>query len=968
MQTALDTLVDFSTIEVGYGVKRYGGIRQAILWAQNFTPGVPEDDIPFYHTIQVQAENDIESGQLENPVFRHPTRNEIFVQANLAMCYGAKGIMYFLIMTSTPNQSSSGRASYGLFETHGQFGDIIQDPADIQCRNSKYNYVKELNNDISLIEDELLTLTWIDAFSLHQDQIQSEYIEQVSSYDLGGTPDPPDETFVELGLFKKTTEFSSNILDYFMLVNRRGLETESRDIFVDYNNTLGTQYVNWSVIDIATGDYWSGLADNSFTVRLEPGKGKLFSLESTVIGGGSLFYDEVIQSDIELKRDLVIESGITLTVNTDYHCYGNIIMKDGAQLKTTENGKLNFYNGKKIEVEGSSTCLIYSSSANKLELDFTAPHHTNGINVKPDGSLVIFDCVVKNARVGVTVNSGASWFEVNNVDFENCLDICINVTGPLFASSIINGNTFLNPNFAIYIVNVDDIYIMENVIQNSNAGIYLSNVTNPEIINNAITSTLNTMPGIFLESCSGIIRGNFISGHTNGIHLGNSSPDIGGNEITNNLYHGIYIGIGSLPNMEASLYQNPPIFYALSGYNDIIENGGTTTGGPPDNDGSEIYFYSSNALMSKGCNNICDDRSPGGERPPYNTKLLMNGSSLGGQIEVYAERNYWCDNSLYPLEERFGDLIVYYEPELIEPCPFPQGGGSGEEMLLTTSGGEVIDTIYSIDREVGTITNTELLYASAEGKFIYSEYDEAEADYNQIVSGNEPIDVKLKAYQRLYEIGKLNSKPVSYFNSLYNEYSSLSQSAEDSLTAKILTQLGSLSLIGGEEIIPAVEEFDYIVQNNSGSEEAIYAEIDALTAALLIQGGDSTLSKSTAANYVLDNNGYYTRVTDILIKNFGAEIFAQEEELLPKEYTLYQNYPNPFNPVTTIKYDLPNNGNVSLIVYDILGRKVKTLINRNQNPGRHEVSWDASSVASGIYIYQLRASDYVDTKKMILLK
>jgi hypothetical protein len=105
IQDRLDWLINFDYGSPGYGVEKYRGIRQAILWAQNWTPNDPADDVPFYHTIQVQAENWVKSGQLINDGrrYRLPTRNEIFVQAYLATCYGAKGIMYFVIMTDTPS-------------------------------------------------------------------------------------------------------------------------------------------------------------------------------------------------------------------------------------------------------------------------------------------------------------------------------------------------------------------------------------------------------------------------------------------------------------------------------------------------------------------------------------------------------------------------------------------------------------------------------------------------------------------------------------------------------------------------------------------------------------------------------------------------------------------------------------------------------------------------------------------------
>jgi hypothetical protein len=91
-------------------------------------------------------------------------------------------------------------------------------------------------------------------------------------------------------------------------------------------------------------------------------------------------------------------------------------------------------------------------------------------------------------------------------------------------------------------------------------------------------------------------------------------------------------------------------------------------------------------------------------------------------------------------------------------------------------------------------------------------------------------------------------------------------------------------------------------------------------------------------------------------------------EKIPVSYDLSQNYPNPFNPVTTINYQLPQTGFVTLKTYDILGKEVATLVNEQKNQGRYSVDFNASHLASGVYIYQLRVNDYVSSKKMILLK
>ena len=94
----------------------------------------------------------------------------------------------------------------------------------------------------------------------------------------------------------------------------------------------------------------------------------------------------------------------------------------------------------------------------------------------------------------------------------------------------------------------------------------------------------------------------------------------------------------------------------------------------------------------------------------------------------------------------------------------------------------------------------------------------------------------------------------------------------------------------------------------------------------------------------------------------------------PKEFKLEQNFPNPFNPTTTIQYQIPviasetKQSAVKLIVYDILGSEVATLVNDEQEAGYYEVSWNASNFASGAYIYRLQTGSFVSVKKMMLLR
>jgi beta-lactamase class A len=106
-----------------------------------------------------------------------------------------------------------------------------------------------------------------------------------------------------------------------------------------------------------------------------------------------------------------------------------------------------------------------------------------------------------------------------------------------------------------------------------------------------------------------------------------------------------------------------------------------------------------------------------------------------------------------------------------------------------------------------------------------------------------------------------------------------------------------------------------------------------------------------------------------LSKNNASTSFSKiENNTLPSEYKLQQNYPNPFNPVTRIDYDLPADVNVSIKIFDVAGREIKTLVNENQEAGYYTMEFNASNLASGVYFYRIIAGDFLEVKRMVLIK
>jgi len=142
--------------------------------------------------------------------------------------------------------------------------------------------------------------------------------------------------------------------------------------------------------------------------------------------------------------------------------------------------------------------------------------------------------------------------------------------------------------------------------------------------------------------------------------------------------------------------------------------------------------------------------------------------------------------------------------------------------------------------------------------------------------------------------------------------------------------------------------------------------------------------------WALGYDGTKNELWNLISEKFTAPVGILDGDKVPTNFEISQNYPNPFNPITKISYSIssfsnphvgehslssnnsPSGGNgnihVSLIVYDILGREITTLVNTNQLPGNYEVSFDASSLTSGVYYYQLKAGGFLKTKKMVLSK
>ena len=267
-------------------------------------------------------------------------------------------------------------------------------------------------------------------------------------------------------------------------------------------------------------------------------------------------------------------------------------------------------------------------------------------------------------------------------------------------------------------------------------------------------------------------------------------------------------------------------------------------------------------------------------------------------------------------------------------------GGGGLSMFAGT--GKIINS---------TITNN-VVYADSTISGGLSIGNAMDASIiNSIIINNSPRNISLPVRSRYpYPMPKLESK-------LSIAYSNLQGGEEGIYNVDTMEVNWLEGNIDKDPLFVGGNPFDYNLTDSSPC-------INAGTSFLVWEG--DTLINLSPSEYIGEAPDMGALESDVLISVEG-------EETLPTEFKLEQNYPNPFNPSTTIKYSIPNVGNenlrsVQLKIYDVLGREVTTLVNKEQKPGNYEIKFEAKNLSSGIYYYRITVGSFVKTMKMILIK
>ena len=1000
----------------------HGGYRPVAEFAE-------EHNIPWMPFIQVFDWWEVYNDTTEECTsvvhkWRDPTANEIFCQAYLALSFGAKGMQYFVIPTDfkiwgekvwidtthffwrkhvIPNDSTATKGYYsvrGIFDlvvsvdtipphdeivdtviqvnypTLDDFPGVFHD--GFLYPNNKYYAIKNFHSELDSFESILLYLDWDNSFC--SDSISNySYIDSVwtsQDHDV-------DTTFVQVGVFD-----NPNILEdkYLMFVNRRCLPTEYRTVHfnlnfgsVNANRCLGlTDYLlgsQWVKILQTDGD---GKVEDSL-MALAPGHGKLIKISGLLGASGPIDTNQVVDwypdsthfvtDTLEVKGTLRIHPGTTVKI---CDCSPGIIIKPGGHLA------------------------ILGTQENPVTIEGVNPDSLNAnIKLWGSGKDTIQYCNIKNLNYGVSFGQNRT-VVLKHTTISHCNTGVFSIgDGTLkMDSCIVDGCHWEG----IYLQENDDGHIRACTIAgNGEAGVRLSKV------NSTFRLGINSIDGN---------SANFDS-TLEAVHIYGCSPEVYGNHIENNNQDGVGAYNESYPVMN----KNPEDEGAA-------ENRVTHNGAPEFN--HLIYMNSSAGVVITGHNDIFNTE-------PDTTALIVGEKMPTTAYKMYY--NYYGEWQNEPSWAFDFDCVYSWSPKdkapnteslIDDPAgfAFSQALYLENEELYTQAAQSYFNLIRnypssylaqaSLERILGcyqelngNIPTLQLVYESIRDTTSHQylshkarqmaikclttrrQYDEAISRLENILSESN-ISFEDSLYT-LIDIASVHM--LAYYDSLVCSWDPECDSLAGIMSAGGIyrrisqTMASAQSATGNNRRTNPANNNRRIsntatVTRNAGTNVTPTFTQTSVPQGSPIDFGGPYITEQAAypQNYICtlrprDEQDYRQRVQKLLALLRGIQTGQNSSQAppIPENYFLAQNYPNPFNPITTISYGLPEPAHVKITVYDILGRKVITLLEADESAGYHKALWDSKShqgteVSSGVYFYRIEANDFVDVKKMVLLR
>lgn len=671
-------------------------------------------------------------------------------------------------------------------------------------------------------------------------------------------------------------------------------------------------------------------------------------------------------ADYSGSQTIVFEND-TLTASDEFSNFcvrdsTKIILSDSAVLIIPDNYTLRF-TGKTTQLKlsplskikfGHNAKLVLDSSARLIanNATFTASDTTKtwqGIFSSDTRGDSLTNCKIINAKGGINFTDKLSQYKTVVKDCEFINKSAVDLDNGIYAFNsdkiLVSGNHFYSQTSAkfdnaIYLeyCTSNELNILDNTVEDASNGI-VDIGSWSYIARNTLTGNNGSGNGIVLDDYSGIIKYNVINDYKFSLYSLISTPYLYRNSFVN----------ASSSNLELESYSEPLL--------------------RPIQSGELKYWYGGDNIINisdegVGINLIEDSYAL--LKDGYN-KFYLNEADyfITGEVpaefedSLEARNNYWnttVDENKFSLS----NTIVKYTPT--------EDGSAGNRYYNTTIlmdiGFGYRDTINIHDESDNPeITSLFILANNLESA---TNYSGALDKYKEIVASRDTIFVNtsLKKVYHCY-------KKSDFFNFNYNEakdyFSSISSDVTyDSSSREVANGLYLKVRFQNAEYSAVEEGYNSIYQNNLNNSLGLHALINKTILENLISDTTDNLNGVISiANLSEHKKSIFNLIHSYTNLDSGDPL---RNVALIKVYSLNQNYPNPFNPITKISFDLPEEGKVKLIIYDVTGKEIVKLVNEFRSAGRYTADFNGANLSSGIYFYRLEANNFVQTKRMMLIK
>lgn len=576
------------------------------------------------------------------------------------------------------------------------------------------------------------------------------------------------------------------------------------------------------------------------------------------------------------------------------------------------------------------------------------------------GSQINFDyCVIENSTKGLFNDFQSEPAILPNLSVANSI-IQNNETGSeLFYSNLaFQDNAYTNNSSIAIYANLCQGTLSGNHVESNGKGLDLNRCL-LTISGNVISN--NDAAGIFLSWDQGSTLNNNIienNGYVptdlpwserSGITLYRSSPLLWENTIRNNRGNGLLAFASSIPVLNAKDEANL----------NLVKNNGTDPAQVQfPYESSELYFHDyAQPQMANGHNDIIDESNINEDN-----FLFYLEPEDGAEVSINISGNYWG------MDERNFDYDRFYPLDMLIIDPYdeePNVQGGFAKIGSKPGAGGINRHSFG---KIGATSVLDSLFHQAVVLEDSGFFGEAYNRYFSILQSYPDSAVSYSSLPRLIRCGlKLGVSTQDLKNALSDLQSASSY-------PYILKQ--TPAYINECEIVD--KEFDIVVNNlnqllsdSIATIDSLYAELDLSAVQLLT--GQTGSSKANSLNGITGIAAFSSFRDHILEQVLNRASASEAIAEIPATFALSQNYPNPFNPTTTIRYQLPEPARVKLEIYNILGQRIKTLIDARQSADFYAVPWDGtnhagSQVASGMYVYRLTAEPEKKEEKIVMVK